>query len=70
MAESAGIVVILDCTKLGRVSSKELDQSMETIQRILSRRSGHSVAFVTAPVCTSERVGNTLKNEARISREV
>ena len=70
MAENAGIIVVMDCTKLGRVSSKDLDQSMEILQRTLSRRSAHSIALVTAPICTSERVGNALRAEARIYREV
>ena len=64
MADQYAMVVWLDCTKLGRISAKDLDQRMEMLQRTLGRRGAHSIGVVTAPVCTSERVGNALRAEA------
>lgn len=64
VADQCAIVVWLDCTKLGRVSAKDLDQHMEILQRALGRRGAHSIGVVTAPVYTSERVGNALRAEA------
>ncbi len=64
IATNAGVVVFLDCTKLGRVTSKELDAHMDMVQKVLVRRQQASVAFVMAPIHYSERVGNTLRSEA------
>ena len=64
IATNAGVVVFLDCTKLGRVSSKELDAHMDMVQKVLLRRPQASVAFVMAPIYTSERVGNAIRSEA------
>ena len=64
IAANAGVVVFLDCTKLGRIAAKELDAHMDMIQKVLVRRQQASVAFVMAPIYSSERVGNTLRSEA------
>ena len=69
MADQCAMVVWLDCTKLGRVSAKDLDQHMEILQRALGRRGAHSIGVVTAPVYTSERVGNALRAEAWCLRQ-
>ena len=64
VADQYAMVVWLDCTKLGRISAKDLDQHMEMLARTLGRRGAHSIGVVTAPACTSERVGNALRAEA------
>ena len=60
----SAVITFLDCTKLGRVSAKDLDYYMELLQRTLSRKSHQSIALVTAPIYASEKIGNAIRSEA------
>ena len=51
LAPGASVIAFMDCTKLGRLSAKDLDYHMELLQRSLTRRPHQGIALVTAPLC-------------------
>ena len=68
LKQGSAIIAVMDCTKLGRVSAKDLDFHMELLQRTLLRRPQQSVALVTAPIYASEKIGNAIRSEVRMQK--
>ena len=63
--KSGGILAWVDCTKLGKVSSKELNTYADIIATTVRLKPMMSVAFVAAPILISEKISNNLRDEMR-----
>ena len=64
-SNSGGLVTWVDCTKLGKVSSKELNTYADIIASTIRIKPLMSVAFVAAPILVSEKISNNLRDEMR-----
>lgn len=56
----------MDYTKMGRLAAKELDSTSELLAQALHRKPHMAVGFIMCPINISERVGGSLRSEARV----
>lgn len=64
-AENGAVLVWQDLTKLGKLSSKDLNSLADTMANILKVRPGMSIGFIAAPILISEKVSNNARDEMR-----
>lgn len=60
-----GLLVWADLTKMGRMSSNDLNYVVDTMATALSKRPTNSIGFIVAPWLSSERIVNAQRGERR-----
>jgi hypothetical protein len=59
-------IVWFDCTKFGRMESKDLDHGIERMKHVLTRNPLHSVGLIIAPILSSNRPRAEVGDRRRI----
>lgn len=64
-ADSGGLVIWQDMTKMGKVSSKEMSAMVDTIAALVRKKPASTIGFITSPVLISEKLANNTRDMMR-----